>query len=125
VTLADFHGRYILVNLWATWCAPCVEELPALGKLQAAIPRDKLEILAVNAGRSSLPEAAQFLKEHGAANLSLHGDSDLALMRALKAYGLPATVLIDPNGKEIARAMGQAQWSAPDAIAWFRTRTAQ
>jgi len=121
-TLDEFRGRYVLVNLWATWCAPCVEELPALANLQAEIPRDKFEILAVSAGRGTLPEAAEFLEDHQAGALSLYGDRDLALMRAFKAYGLPASILIDPEGKEIARAMGAADWDAPAAIAWFKAR---
>ncbi len=118
--LSAYRGRYVLLNLWATWCGPCVKELPALAKLQAAIPEREFTVVPVNVGRSGAAETAQFLKEHGAANLPVNTDSSVALMQALHAYGLPATVLIDPQGREIARAEGPADWDAPASIAYFK-----
>ena len=100
--LADFKGHYVLLNLWATWCAPCVAELPALAKLKAAVPG--LKVLAVDVGQDKADAAAAFLKSHNAAQLGTYVDTDMALMHAFGAYGLPTTVLIDPKGKEIATA---------------------
>ncbi|HEX3809070.1 MAG TPA: TlpA disulfide reductase family protein [Rhizomicrobium sp.] len=119
-TLAEFKGRYVLLNLWATWCAPCVRELPALAQLQAAIPKDKFTIVAVDVGRNTPADAAAFLKSHHAAVLDVYQDSDIALIRVFGAFGLPMSVLIDPQGREVARAMGPGEWDAPDAVAYFR-----
>ena len=100
-TLAEFHGRYVLLNLWASWCAPCVKELPALARLGQAVPPDQLVVIAVDEGREGAGDAAAFLKTHGAVALKPYVDGDLALMRAFATEGLPLTVLIDPNGAEI------------------------
>jgi thiol-disulfide isomerase/thioredoxin len=118
--LGDFRGRYVLVNLWASWCQPCVRELPALAQLQAAVPAKQLTILAVNVGRSDVKQTAAFLVAHKAGGLGVWLDPQVALMRAFRAYGLPTSVLIDPQGRVIARAVGPAEWGAPSAIAYFK-----
>jgi len=123
-SLAAFKGRYVLLNLWATWCAPCVKELPALAKLKSAFPKGQLSVVAVDVGRGTSAEARGFLDAHGAKALDAYVDSNIALLHAFGAYGLPLTVLIDPKGREIGRAIGPAQWDAPEAIAYFRTLTA-
>jgi thiol-disulfide isomerase/thioredoxin len=122
-TLAAFKGRYVLLNLWATWCAPCVKELPALSRLQAALP-GRLAVVTVNVGRGTAADTAQFLKDHNAANLPVYLDSNLALLRVFGDSGLPLSVLIDPQGREIARAANPPDWDTPEAIAYFRTLTA-
>ena len=119
--LSQFRGRYVLVNLWATWCQPCVRELPALATLQAAISGKRLKVLAINVGRSDAKATAAFLKAHGASSLGVWRDPDVAMMRAFNAYGLPASVLIDPQGREVARAMGPAHWGSPSSIAYFES----
>lgn len=119
--LAEFKGRYVLLNLWATWCNPCVRELPALARLQAAMPPGRLKIVAVNVGRSNAAETAAFLRAHHAAGLGVYLDTNVAMMRAFRAYGLPLSVLIDPDGREVARAFGASEWDAPSAIAYFNT----
>lgn len=119
-TLAEFKGRYVLLNLWATWCNPCVRELPALAGLKAALPDGRVTVLAVNVGRADAAQTAAFLGRHHAGALGVYRDSDIALMRAFDAYGLPFTVLIDPEGREVARAFGPSDWSAPASIAYFR-----
>jgi len=118
--LSEFRGRYVLLNLWATWCNPCVRELPALARLQAAVPPDRLKIVAVNVGRSDARETAAFLGAHRAEALGVYLDSNVALVRAFRAYGLPLSVLIDPEGREVARAFGGSNWDAPSAIAYFK-----
>jgi thiol-disulfide isomerase/thioredoxin len=124
-TLAEFKGHYVLLNLWAVWCAPCVKELPALAKLQASVPKGSLEVVPVDVARGTPADAAAFLKGHGAATLPAFIDADLGMMRVFGAYGLPLTVLIDDKGREIARAVGPADWDAPDAIAYFKALTAK
>jgi thiol-disulfide isomerase/thioredoxin len=121
--LTAYRGRYVLLNLWATWCGPCVKELPALAKLQAALPLGKLIVLTVNVGHGTASDTASFLKAHGAASLPVLVDSNSSFIRNFGAYGLPLSVLIDPRGREIARAEGPAEWDAPNAIAYFRALT--
>ncbi len=118
--LSEFRGRYVLLNLWATWCAPCVRELPALARLQSAVEPNRLAVIPVNVGRSTAQETAAFLKSHDAA-LPVYVDSSFAFLRAFRAYGLPVTILIDPRGREIARATGAVSWDAKDSIAYFRS----
>ena len=124
-SLAEHRGRYVLLNLWATWCGPCVKELPALAKLQAALPKDRFEIVAVDVARGTPADAASFLKAHGAERLAPFIDTDLALMRAFGAFGLPLSVLIDDKGREVARAMGPAEWDAPESVAYFKALIAK
>ena len=124
VLLSAFRGRYVLLNLWAPWCAPCVRELPSLAKLRAAIPPEHFEIVAVDVGRDTVADARSFLDAHDAKQLSTYLDTKLALLRTFGAYGLPLTVLIDPQGREIGRALGPAAWDAPQAIDYFRALTA-
>jgi len=121
-TLREFRGRYVLLNLWATWCAPCVQELPSLLRLKQAMG-PSLVVMPVDVGRGDANEAVDFFKSHGVAALPVYLDSDIALVRALKGYGLPLTVLIDPEGREIGRAAGPGDWGAPESVEYFRALT--
>lgn len=120
VQLADFRGRFVLLNMWAKWCPPCVNELPAFARAQASLPRDRIAIVAVDLEQNEPAEVLEFLRAHGAQDLTPYVDRDLALMRSFKAYGLPLTVIIDPDGHEIARAFGPEQWDGPDALSYLR-----
>jgi len=124
LSLAAFKGRYVLLNLWAPWCAPCVKELPALARLKAAIPPQQLAVVAVDVGRGTPADARSFLDAHDAKALDTYVDTNIALLRAFGAYGLPLTILIDPNGREVGRAIGPAAWDSKDAIDYFRALTA-
>jgi thiol-disulfide isomerase/thioredoxin len=121
VALSAFKGKYVLLNLWATWCAPCVRELPALARLKSADSGKRFDVIAVDVGRGTAADARSFLDAHDAKALDTYVDSNLALLRAFGAFGLPLTVLIDPQGREIGRAVGPAAWDNPDSIAWFKT----
>ena len=118
LSLATFHGHYVLLNLWATWCAPCVKELPALAHLHNALPG--LTIIAVSEGREDAKDTAAFLKSHGAANLGVYLDGDHAFLAAFGAFGLPLSALVEPSGLERARAIGPADWDNPAAVAWLK-----
>ena len=120
-SLAAFKGRYVLLNLWAPWCAPCVKELPALARLKASLSKDRLDVVAVDVGRGTAADARTFLDSHGAKALDTYVDSNIALLRAFGAFGLPLTVLIDPQGREVGRAVGPAAWDAPEAIDYFKS----
>jgi thiol-disulfide isomerase/thioredoxin len=123
-TLAEFKGHYVLLNLWATWCAPCVKELPSLARLQKTMGK-QLVVVPVDVGRGEALDAAKFLQAHGAGTLQVYLDSDIALVRALKAYGLPTTVLIDPKGREIGRASGDADWGSASSVRYLQAITAR
>jgi thiol-disulfide isomerase/thioredoxin len=118
LSLATFHGHYVLLNLWATWCAPCVKELPALAHLRKALPG--LTIVAVSEGQDSAKDTAAFLKAHGAGDLGVYVDANHAFLAAFGAFGLPLSALVDPQGLEHARAIGPADWDNPDAVAWLK-----
>jgi thiol-disulfide isomerase/thioredoxin len=122
LSIASFNGRYVLLNLWATWCGPCVRELPALAKLQQSVPA--LTIVAVSEGRENAADTARFLKSHGAGSLHVYTDPDHAFLAALGVVGLPLSVLMDRKGMEQAKAEGPAEWDDRDAIAYMRTFTA-
>jgi len=119
-TLKQFRGRYVLLNLWATWCAPCVRELPALSHLQAALGPKRLSVVPVSVGRDTAAETAAFLKQHKA-ELPVYIDTKSTFLHAFGAFGLPLTVLIDPQGREIARASGAVHWDAKDSIGYFES----
>ena len=120
-SLAQFRGRYLLLNMWATWCAPCVAELPALARLKAMAPN--VTVLAVDlTGRKETPaRAASFLQEHRAASLGASVDTDVTFMRSFQAAVMPTTVLIDPAGRVVARAEGPAKWDSPAFVDYFRS----
>jgi thiol-disulfide isomerase/thioredoxin len=115
--LSEYKGRWVLMNFWATWCAPCVAELPALARLKAAVPG--VAVLAVNLDRTKV-DADAFLKSHKAAALGVLTDKDVTMMRSFTIYGMPTTVLIDPKGNEVARAQGPGEWDAPVMVAYLK-----
>ncbi len=120
VPLSAFKGRVVILNLWAIWCAPCVEELPAVAKLAAALGPGKVTLVAVNASHDDAAKTADFLKSHGAANLAVYRDPELSILTAFGSQGLPFSVVIDSKGREIARASGPMKWDDPAAVAYFK-----
>jgi thiol-disulfide isomerase/thioredoxin len=113
-TLASFRGKTILLNLWATWCAPCREEMPSLDRLQQAMGSDKFEVVALAVDRTGLDAARKFLGDIGVKSLALYADPTTRSGSALKAVGMPTTILIDPEGREIGRLTGPAEWDSAD-----------
>lgn len=116
LTLADKRGKVVLVNFWATWCAPCVVEMPALDALQARYGSDQFEVVAISMDRT-IDEAGDFYREHGLTNLALYHDQSFSAAMTAGARGLPLTVLYDRNGGEIGRLDGDAEWASEDAFA--------
>jgi thiol-disulfide isomerase/thioredoxin len=118
--LGDFKGKVVLLNLWATWCGPCVEEMPSLDRLQAKLGGDDFTVLALSLDRQGRPLVEPFLAKLGIANLAMYLDTGNAAMRALKIRGLPTTLLIDRDGREIGRLEGAAAWDSEAAAAFLR-----
>jgi thiol-disulfide isomerase/thioredoxin len=114
-SLADWRGKVVLVNLWATWCAPCRKEMPALDRLQKELGSPKFEVVAISVDRTGLAGARKFLDETNVQNLALYADPTTKLSSALKAVGLPITILLDTEGREIGRLVGPAEWDSEDA----------
>jgi thiol-disulfide isomerase/thioredoxin len=117
VSLADFAGKVVLLNIWATWCVPCREEMPALDKLETRLGGKDFAVVAVNIDKGGPDKAAAFLKETGAEHLALYTDPTGKLFSIVKTVGMPTTLIIDRDGKEIARLVGPADWASPEAIA--------
>ena len=117
VTLADFEGRTILLNFWATWCAPCRKEMPSLDALQAELGSDQFEVVIVATGRNNPAGITKFFETHGITRLQSHLDPKSALARDMGVLGLPITLIIDASGHEIARLRGDADWHSDDAKA--------
>jgi thiol-disulfide isomerase/thioredoxin len=115
--LGDWKGRVILVNYWATWCAPCRQEMPALDRLQAAMGGDRFAVVTIATGRNAVPAIERFFAETGVRHLPILLDARSALARASGVAGLPATVLIDAAGREVGRVIGEAAWDSPEAMA--------
>lgn len=115
IRLSSFKGKTILLNLWATWCAPCREEMASLDALQRGLGSDKFEVVALSVDRQGAEASQKFLREVGAKTLKLYVDDTAKQGMALKALGLPTTILIDPEGREIGRLAGVAEWDSEEA----------
>ena len=124
-SLAEYRGRYVLLNFWATWCAPCREEMPSLDRLQADLGSDRFAVVSVAVGRNPVPAINRFFAEQGIANLPKLRDPKQQLAGAMGARGLPVTVLVDPEGREIARLTGPAEWDSPEAKALITAMAAE
>jgi thiol-disulfide isomerase/thioredoxin len=119
-TLADWRGRTVLLNLWATWCVPCRREMPALDALQAKLGGPKFQVVAVNIDQRDAQKPRAFLKQVGITHLALYSDDTAQVFETLKtagkAFGMPTTLLIDPKGCEIGDMAGPAEWSSDDGV---------
>lgn len=120
-TLADFSGKTVLLNLWATWCAPCREEMPALDALQKARGGDDFQVVTVNVDVGDPAKPAAFLDETGIEALPDYRDDRMKIFNDLKArglaFGMPTTLLVDEQGCQIGALHGPAHWDSPDALA--------
>lgn len=117
-TLADWQGKWVLLNFWATWCAPCRKEMPELAALQDAFGDDDFEVLTLASGpNNSTPAIRKFFGEIGVDNLPGHQDPNQAVSRDMGVLGLPVTVILNPEGEEIARLTGDAEWNSESAQA--------
>ncbi|SFH29140.1 Thiol-disulfide isomerase or thioredoxin [Palleronia marisminoris] len=121
LTLEDFRGRVVLLNIWATWCPPCREEMPTLDRLQAQLGGDDFHVLPLSIDRAGLDPVRRFYGEIGIRHLDMYLAEELRAMLAFGAVGLPTTILINRKGQEIARLVGPAEWDSPQAVAQFQS----
>nr|WP_324617456.1 TlpA disulfide reductase family protein [Microvirga alba] len=123
-TLSDFRGKTILVNLWATWCVPCRQEMPALDKLQTELGAKDFEVVAINVDTRNPEKPKAWLQENGIHSLAYYADPAGKVLQTLQksghVVGLPATFIVHESGCEIALLKGPAEWASPDALAFMR-----
>jgi len=119
-TLADWRGRTVLLNLWATWCVPCRKEMPALDALQARLGGPDFAVVAINIDTRDTDKPKTWLKDVGIEKLGYYADSSARVFQDLKAagkaFGMPTTLLVDPSGCELAALAGPAEWASDDAL---------
>ncbi len=115
--LSEWRGKVLLLNLWATWCAPCKVEMPSLDRLQAKLGSDAFAVLALSVDRTGIEKPAAFFAGNGIVHLAVYNDSESAATVALRASGLPLSLILDGQGREIARLTGPADWDSPATAA--------
>lgn len=124
LSLSDYEGKVILVNFWATWCAPCRKEMPSLDKLQTEMGGEDFQVVTIATGRNPVEKIDSFFEETSVENLPVLLDPRQALARDMGVVGLPVSVVIDREGNEVARLIGDADWSGSAAVSLITQLTA-
>ena len=122
--ISDFTGQARLINLWATWCGPCVKEMPSLDRLQEAMPRDRFLVLPISVDGPSRAKVVPFYKERKLFDLHIYYDKNRKAMSVLGVSLLPTSILVDPAGRELGRLEGDADWDTLDGLALMRAAMA-
>ena len=120
VNLEDYKGKLLILNFWATWCAPCKEEMPSLDKLQKNIHLTNLKIFPINISSKNLTKSENFFKELKIKNLDIYFDSPITLAKKFSLRGVPTTILFDKEGKEFARIVGSIDFNNKEFINWLK-----
>jgi thiol-disulfide isomerase/thioredoxin len=121
VNLDDFKGKLILLNFWATWCAPCKEEMPSLDDLQSNSKFSNLKIFPINIGQEEITKSESFFKKLNIKNLDIYIDTPITLAKKFSLRGVPTTILFNKEGKEFARIMGSIDFNNEEFINWLKT----
>ena len=120
VNLDDFKGKLIIINFWATWCAPCKEEMPSLDNLQSNTKFNNLKIFPINIGQEDISKSESFFKELNIKNLDIYIDAPVTLAKKLSLRGVPTTILFNKQGKEFARIIGSIDFNDKEFINWLK-----
>ena len=120
INLSDFKNSLIIINFWATWCAPCIEEMPSLNKLQSNLSFKNLQIIPINVGRDSVEKSKNFYKKLKINNLEIYFDRNVELANKFLLRGLPTTVFINKKGEEFARIIGFVNFDDKKIIKWLK-----
>ena len=120
VNLDDFKGKLIILNFWATWCAPCREEMPSLDDLQSNTRLDNLKIFPINIGQEDISKSKIFFKELNIKNLDIYIDAPITLAKKFSLRGIPTTILFNKEGKEFARIIGSIDFRDEEFVNWLK-----
>ena len=120
VDLDDFKGKLVILNFWATWCAPCKEEMPSLDNLQSSTKLNNLKIFPINIGQEDKSKSEFFFKELNINNLDIYIDAPITLAKKFSLRGVPTTILFNKEGKEFARIIGSIDFNDPEFINWLK-----
>ena len=120
LALADFHGKLVLLNVWATWCGPCRQEMPSLDRLEAKLSGEGLVVLPISIDRGGGPVVAMYYYQQGIDHLGIYLDPDHGIQERLKVSALPTSYLIDQEGRLVGTLEGSTQWDSPEAFALIR-----
>ena len=120
VNLDDYKGKLLILNFWATWCAPCKEEMPSLDNLQVNVNLHNLKIFPINIGQENLAKSASFFKDLNIKNLDIYLDSPVTLAKKFSLRGVPTTIFFNKEGKEFARIMGSIDFNDKKFINWLK-----
>lgn len=121
LTLEDFHGKVVLLNVWATWCISCREEMPTLDALEAQLGEADFVVIPLSIDKAGLPAVGKFYDEIGITHLGMYLAESIRAQFALGVFGLPTTILIGRDGRELGRLVGPAEWDSPEMIAFFQS----
>ena len=119
IKLSDYRGHLVMLNFWATWCAPCKEEMPSLDNLKANPSLDNLEIFPINIGKDDKKKAEKFFIDLNIKNLDIYYDNTVTLAKDLSLRGVPTTILFNKEGKEFARIIGSINFNDKEFLKWF------
>jgi thiol-disulfide isomerase/thioredoxin len=119
-SLVEFHGRVLVVNFWATWCEPCVREMPTLDALQAQLGGPRFQVVVIDQDREGAKAAGPFLQSKGLSHLTLYAEPGLHFVKDAGLRGLPTSLVVDRNGQVVARLEGTATWNSPEMVAELR-----
>ena len=120
INLDDFKGKLLILNFWATWCAPCREEMPSLDYLQSNTKLNNLKIFPINIGQEDISKSEFFFKELNIKNLDIYIDAPITLAKKFSLRGVPTTILFNKEGKEFARVMGSMDFNDKEFINWLK-----
>ena len=124
VKLKKWHGKVVVLNVWATWCPPCVKEMPTLDRLQKRLGSEFFQVIVLSVDEAGVEAVKKFFKQIKVKNLDIHMDPDFKAAAAINVIGLPTTILLDTKGRELGRLVGDAEWDTPEMIAFFKRITA-
>ena len=120
VNLKEFENSLIIINFWATWCAPCIEEMPSLNRLQANTSFNNLQIIPINIGRETIEKSKNFYEKLNINNLEIYFDKNVELVNKFLLRGLPTTIFINKKGEEFARIIGFVNFDDKKIIKWLK-----